>query len=76
MVNGNRCWRGALCDRAIGRRCDVLATEREAWLNQGALATKLIDDRQHPERPAIEQLIMDKIHAPALVRAAAAGGTP
>jgi hypothetical protein len=33
------------------------------------LATKLIDHREHAEGPPIEQLIVDKIHTPALMRA-------
>ena len=58
-----------MCDSAIERRGNVLAAKRKAWLNQGALPTKLIDDREYPECSSIEQLIMDKVHAPALVRA-------
>jgi hypothetical protein len=33
------------------------------------LATKLIDHGEHAKWPAIEQLVVNEIHAPALVRA-------
>src|SRR4030095_15162299 len=47
---------------------DVTPAEAEARLYQRRLATKLIDDREHAKWPSIEQLIMDEIHAPALMR--------
>jgi hypothetical protein len=37
------------------------------------LATKLIDDGEHAERPSIEQLIVYKAHAPTLVSALSFG---
>lgn len=69
VVNGDRDRRTRLLDRAIEHVRDVLAAEGEPWLKQRTLTTKLIDDGEHPKRLSVEQLVMDKIHAPALVGA-------
>lgn len=44
------------------------AAERKPRLKQRSLTTELIDDGEHPKSPAAEQLVMDEIHAPTLVR--------
>lgn len=46
----------------------MLTTQGESWLKQRTLTTKLIDHREHPKRLAVEHLIMNEVHTPALVR--------
>jgi hypothetical protein len=52
----------------IERVRDISAAEPKARLYQRRLPTKLIDDREHAKGPAIEQLIVNEVHAPALMR--------
>jgi hypothetical protein len=68
MINGQRDRQRSIPETAIEGLRALLTGHRETDLNQGTLATQLIDYRQQPKRPAIEQLIMHKIHAPALMR--------
>ena len=48
---------------------DVGHRQRETHFRQRTLATPLIDHGQHPKRPAVDQVVVDEIHAPALALA-------
>src|SRR5262249_2189637 len=49
---------------------DALTGQRDVGLHQHTLATPLIDDGQHPKRPAGDELVMDEIHTPRLIATA------
>ena len=73
MINSDRDRCAGSFDRPIQGFGDVLATEGTSRLKQRTLTTKLIDHGEHAKWLAIEHLIMNKIHAPSLVRALLAG---
>jgi len=47
---------------------DITSAAAEARLYQWGLATKLVDDCEHAKWSTVEQLIVDEIHTPALMR--------
>ncbi len=49
-------------------RHDVPSAKRKPGLQDRTLATPLIDDGQHPKPAPVEELIVHKVHAPALPR--------
>ena len=57
MIHGDRARRGTGPDRAIEGGRDVPTGQAQAALQQWALTTPLIDDREHAKRPPIGELI-------------------
>lgn len=66
MVHRDRPRRRAGLADAVEGRGDVGSGDPLDHLLQRTLATALIDDREHTERPAVGPLIVHKVYAPAL----------
>ncbi len=76
MVDRDRQRRSPWCRDTIERGGHVASLEREAWLNQGTESSELIYHGEHANRPPVEELIVDEIHAPALDRTRGARNNP
>lgn len=67
MVARDRPWQRALRGHGLEGVDDAASGQRHIGLQSYTLATPLIDDRQHAERPARGELVMYDVHAPALM---------
>lgn len=68
VAHGDRPRRGAGTAHAVEGRRHVAAGNPMDYLSQGTLATPLIDDREHATHPAVGELLVHEVHAPALLR--------
>ena len=67
VVDGDRLAAARAMRRPV-QGVDDARPVRRSWPPEHTLATPLIDHRQHPKRAAVEHLVVDKVHAPVLIR--------
>jgi hypothetical protein len=68
VINGSRARRRAARQRTIQRHADPVPRDARGHLEQQAVATPLIDDRQYATRTTIGQRIAHEVDAPPLRR--------
>src|SRR4026209_2417387 len=68
MVDGDGGWYGAAISDAIKTRRHTRSGDRGIDLDDEALATEVVDDRQTPQLPPVRESVGNEVHRPALIR--------